>query len=121
MPLTIDIQSPGPTAIKVSLTGSLDSQTTPELEAALNQAMTDQTQSVAFDMGGVDFISSAGLRVIFKTLKRVKKHGGKVSVSRMSEGVRKVFEIVKVLPDLEVFASEEEMDEYLAAIQNATR
>ena len=100
MPLTIDIQSPGPTAIKVSLTGSLDSQTTPELEAA---------------------ISSAGLRVIFKTLKRVKKHGGKVSVSRMSEGVRKVFEIVKVLPDLEVFASEEEMDEYLAAIQNATR
>ncbi|WP_111495355.1 MULTISPECIES: STAS domain-containing protein [Marinobacter] len=117
MALSISITSSGPTALKVSLTGSLDSQTAPELDAALGEALDERTLTVAFDMGGVEFISSAGLRVIFKTLKRVKKKGGRVTVSRMSDGVRKVFEIVKVLPDLEVFASEQEMDDYLAAIQ----
>lgn len=117
MALKIDTQKSGPTALKVSLTGSLDSQTAPDLDAALNNALTDATLTVAFDMGGVEFISSAGLRVIFKTLKRMKKKGGRVSVSRMSDGVRKVFDIVKVLPDLEVFSSEQEMDDYLAAIQ----
>lgn len=38
-------------------------------------------------------------------------------MSQMSRGVRKVFEIVKVMPDLTVFASQAEMDDYLEAIQ----
>jgi hypothetical protein len=38
-------------------------------------------------------------------------------MSQMSKGVRKVFEIVKVMPDLTIFASQAEMDEYLTEIQ----
>lgn len=38
-------------------------------------------------------------------------------MTQMSKGVRKVFEIVKVMPDLTVFASQAEMDEYLEAVQ----
>lgn len=68
-------------------------------------------------MAGVSFISSAGLRVIFKTLKLMKARKGQVSVSQMSKGVKKVFEIVKIMPDLTVFGDQAEMDEYLEAIQ----
>lgn len=103
--------------VGVELQGALDSDTAPDLEHWLESAVTSDTRVVAFNMAGVTFISSAGLRVIFKTLKQMKARGGQVSVSQMSRGVRKVFEIVKVMPDLTVFASQAEMDDYLEAIQ----
>ncbi|BFN13702.1 MULTISPECIES: STAS domain-containing protein [Marinobacter] len=104
-------------AISLELQGSLDSDTAPQLDDRLNSIIGPETKVVAFNMAGVTFISSAGLRVIFKTLKLMKSRGGQVSVTQMSKGVRKVFEIVKVMPDLTVFASQAEMDEYLEAVQ----
>lgn len=104
-------------AISLELQGSLDSDTAPQLDERLSSIIGPDTRVVAFNMAGVTFISSAGLRVIFKTLKLMKSRGGQVSVTQMSKGVRKVFEIVKVMPDLTVFASQAEMDEYLEAVQ----
>lgn len=104
-------------AISLDLQGSLDSDTAPQLDDRLNSMIGPETKVVALNMAGVTFISSAGLRVIFKTLKLMKSRGGQVSVTQMSKGVRKVFEIVKVMPDLTVFASQAEMDEYLEAVQ----
>ncbi|BEH15238.1 MAG: anti-sigma F factor antagonist [Alteromonadaceae bacterium] len=104
-------------AVSLELQGSLDSDTSPELDDYLNGVIGPSTKVVAFNMAGVTFISSAGLRVIFKTLKLMKSRGGQVSVTQMSKGVRKVFEIVKVMPDLTVFANQAEMDEYLEAVQ----
>ncbi|MBY6033605.1 STAS domain-containing protein [Marinobacter daepoensis] len=104
-------------AVSLALQGSLDSDTAPQLDERLNRIIGPSTKVVAFNMAGVTFISSAGLRVIFKTLKLMKSRGGQVSVTQMSKGVRKVFEIVKVMPDLTVFASQTEMDDYLEAIQ----
>jgi anti-anti-sigma factor len=103
--------------LSIALQGALDSDTAPDLDAALTNDIKPTTRVVAFNMAGVTFISSAGLRIIFKTLKLMKSRGGQVSVTQMSKGVRKVFEIVKVMPDLTVFASQTEMDEYLAEIQ----
>lgn len=104
-------------AVSLELQGSLDSDTAPQLDQHLSEAIGSETKVVAFNMAGITFISSAGLRVIFKTLKLMKSRGGQVSVTQMSKGVRKVFEIVKVMPDLTVFADQAEMDEYLEAVQ----
>ncbi|SDT99715.1 anti-anti-sigma factor [Pseudomonas pohangensis] len=117
MPLDIDVKNPSPETLRVVLAGSLDSQTAPRLDHALDAAYQPECRLLAFDMGSLEFISSAGLRVIFKNVKRIKKSGGRVGVSRMNAGVRKVFEIVQAIPDLDIFASVEEMDEYLATIQ----
>ena len=68
-------------------------------------------------MAGVTFISSAGLRVVFKVLKQMKAREGQLLVTEMSPRVEKVFEIVKMIPDLSIFASHQEMDDYLAVIQ----
>jgi anti-anti-sigma factor len=117
MSLNIDhLQSTAET-VSLALQGALDSETAPQLDDKLSKLMTPETKVVAINMGGVTFISSAGLRVIFKTLKQMKARGGQVSMSQMSKGVRKVFEIVKVMPDLTIFASQAEMDEYLTEIQ----
>ena len=117
MPLTINQKQVSDETLSLELRGSLDSDTAPELDRLLTDTLKPTTRVVALNMAGVTFISSAGLRVVFKTLKLMKSRGGQVSVTQMSKGVRKVFEIVKVMPDLTVFASQAEMDEYLAEIQ----
>lgn len=117
MALDIDIVENTDSTLRLALDGALDSETYPALENQINQLMTDQTQLVALDLEKLDFISSAGLRVVFATLKKLKARGGKLAVSNMQPGVKKVFEIVKAMPDLSVFASVAELDDYLAGFQ----
>ena len=114
MPLTIDVNQPKPGTARVALTGSLDTESAPQLEKSLAAL---QANVIAFDMTNLAFISSAGLRVIFAAAKRQRAKGGQIGMSNLRPGVRKVFEIVKALPDMNVFASEKEMDEYLAGFQ----
>jgi len=116
MPLKIDVDANKPGITRVALVGSLDSDTAPQLEKAL-AAIDAAVLLVVLDMKELAFISSAGLRVVFVALKRQEAKGGEVVVTNMSEGVKKVFEIVKALPNMNVFASVKEMDEYLAHFQ----
>lgn len=102
------------TEARLALSGSLDSETAPDLERALEQV---SAKTIIFNMKELSFISSAGLRVIFATLKKQKATGGKVAVCNTSPGVKKVFEIVKALPDLNIFSSTQELDDYLASFQ----
>lgn len=116
MALDISLDDSKQGALRVALNGSLDSETAPQLSAALGN-IDDSVSAVVFDMKSLEFISSAGLRVIFTVLKAQKSRGGRVAVSNMSPGVKKVFEIVKALPDMTVFANDQEMDDYLASFQ----
>lgn len=116
MPISIQVSDGGHGTVRVALDGSLDSDTTPELETTL-ASLAERMPLILFDMQRLEFISSAGLRAIFATVKRQKTHGGEVALSNMSPGVRKVFEIVKALPDMRVFTSTEELDNYLAKFQ----
>lgn len=117
--MSLDVQTVenNDNALRLKLNGSLDSETYPVLEKQLDELMNEQTQLVALDLEHLDFISSAGLRVIFATLKKLKARSGKLAVSNMQPGVKKVFEIVKAMPDLSVFASVAELDDYLAGFQ----
>jgi anti-anti-sigma factor len=116
MALKLKVVADRPGIAQVSLVGSLDSDTAPELEKSL-AAIDARVLLVVLDMKDLTFISSAGLRVIFAALKRQQSKGGEVVLSNMSPGVKKVFEIVKALPTMSVFASVEEMDDYLAHFQ----
>jgi anti-sigma B factor antagonist len=115
MSLEVSLNTEKAGSNRFMLKGSLNSDTAPDLDTAIKAA--PDAKIVIFDMLELDFISSAGLRVIFATLKKQKASGGKVAVSNMKPGVKKVFEIVKALPDLTVFASVKEMDDYLARFQ----
>ena len=116
MALKIDVGPGKPGVARVALIGSLDSETAPQLEKAL-AGVDASIPLVSLDLKDLEYISSAGLRVIFVALKRQQAKGGELVMVNMSPGVRKVFEIVRALPKMNVFTSVREMDEYLTAIQ----
>jgi anti-sigma B factor antagonist len=121
MPLEIQIlqnlstQNTG--ALTVKLIGSLDTATAPELESELGPVMNRCGKDLMFDLAGLKFISSAGLRVFSIVRKQLKERGGQASFINMQPQITEVFEIIKALPGVGVFASEAEFDSYLAARQ----
>ncbi len=77
--------------LELVLSGRLDTITAPELEAELKQISEDVTE-IVFDFTGLDYISSAGLRVLLSEQKVMNKRG-KMSVKNVNKVVREVFEV----------------------------
>ena len=123
MPLDVQIQrditgtSTG--VVTVSLTGSLDTATAPELERQLAPVLAGATKDIVFDLAHLKFISSAGLRVFAATRKTLKERGGQASFVHMQPQIHDVFEIMKSLPGVAIFKDAAELDRYLAARQRA--
>jgi len=122
MPLHISIQSAGGRdagTVTVTLAGSLDTATAPELEKQLAPVLAGSARDVVFDLAQLTFISSAGLRVFALTRKTLKERGGQASFVHMQPQIHEVFEIMKALPGVAVFKDAAELDRYLAARQRS--
>ncbi len=76
--------------LTLAVSGRLDTNTSPELEA---EAKTDGVREVVFDFSSLEYISSAGLRVLMGVQKAMMACGGKMTVSHPNAMVRGVFEI----------------------------
>ena len=122
MPLHISIQSAGGQdagTVTVTLAGSLDTATAPELEKQLAPVLAGSARDVVFDLAQLTFITSAGLRVFALTRKTLKERGGQASFVHMQPQIHEVFEIIKSLPGVAVFKDAAELDRYLAARQRS--
>jgi anti-sigma B factor antagonist len=75
------------------LSGRLDSNTSQGLEKKIFQAIDDGSKSMIIDFKNLDYISSAGLRVILKATKALKREDGKMLLCDMQDYVKEVFEI----------------------------
>ena len=117
MALKIEIEPVRAQVTKISLVGRLDSNTTPQLDEILNGIFAGDTLTVVYDLEQLEYLSSAGLRAIFRTSKELEKRGGGTSIVKPQPQVQKVFEIVKALPLHSIFASWDEVDEYLDKMQ----
>lgn len=106
---------------RVALKGALNTDTAPGFEKRMEEVMKGGHQLTVLDMKDLDYISSAGLRVIFKAAKEANATGRRMAAANRKPHIDKVFEILKALPDMAVFANEQELDEYLEAMQNAAR
>ena len=120
MPLEIQIHK-GITGQEttVKLAGSLDTATAPDLERQLGPVLAGQVKDVVFDLSGLKFISSAGLRVFSSTRKILKERGGQASFIHLQPQIQEVFEIMKSLPGVALFKDVAELDSYLAARQRS--
>ena len=103
--------------VTVELTGSLDTTTAPELERGLMRLIDGKLRHLVFDLAGLKFISSAGLRIFGIARNRMKEGGGQLAFVNMQPQIEEVFEIIKALPGLDVFRNMAEMDSYLSARQ----
>ena len=77
--------------LTVKLEGRLDTTTSPELEMDLKDALTDVTDLV-FDFEKLEYISSAGLRVLLATQKAMNKKGS-MKVIHVCETIMEIFDV----------------------------
>ncbi len=79
------------TELTVALSGRLDTTTSPRLEAALKESIIGVT-ALVFDFASLEYISSAGLRVLLSAQKIMNKQGSMV-IRHINEMIREVFDI----------------------------
>ena len=107
--------------VRVALHGRLDTQTYAKCEQHLQPCLGPATRVLVLDLAELVYMSSMGLRVLMKTNKALAAHGGKLLLTRLQPPIRAVIDIANALPPQSVFASVEEADRYLDAIQKRVR
>jgi anti-anti-sigma factor len=80
-------------AVVVSVKGRLDAVTSPDFEKELTEVIAQGETLLVLDFGHLDYISSAGLRTVLATTKRLKEKQGKLYLSSLKDMVKEVFEI----------------------------
>ena len=75
------------------LNGRLDSNTSPEFEGRILETLENGSNKLIIDFEALEYISSAGLRVVNKTLRQLKTNEGKLILCSMQDYVKEVFEI----------------------------
>ena len=88
--MTIDKSLSG-SALTISLTGRLDTATAPQLESELKRSVAGVTE-LCFDFAGLEYISSAGLRVLLSAQKVMNRQGSMV-IRNVNDVVSEVFEV----------------------------
>ena len=78
-------------AVTLIVSGRLDTQTAPELEAELDAVLADVSE-LTFDMTNLEYVSSAGLRVILKAQK-VMNTKGSMKLTGVNDSIMEVFDI----------------------------
>ena len=78
-------------ALTVKLEGRLDTTTAPELEGALRDELSEVT-ALVFDLSGLEYISSAGLRVLLSTQKTMNRQGS-MKLIGVNETIMEIFSI----------------------------
>lgn len=82
----------------VKVTGRVDSATAPDLEQALTDLINSDRNQLVLDLSGVEYMSSAGLRVLVSMLKAAKKGGGDLRLAQLSPRVAEVFDLAGLTP-----------------------
>lgn len=118
MSLQVQITPPQGGKQRVALSGRLDTHTHAELDQKLAPLLANTAVlSLVLDCAGLEYISSAGIRSIFKARKALAPRQGRVVLSNLQPQIRKVIDVVKAVPMNEIFSSVAEADAYLDDLQ----
>lgn len=79
------------TKVEFALEGRLDTVTAPDLEKALNESLSGKEELI-LDFAGLEYISSAGLRVLLSAQK-VMNRQGKMTLRHVNETIMEIFEV----------------------------
>ena len=93
--------------------GRVDTTTSGALETRLASALSGPAPHLVVDLSAVDYISSAGLRVLLVAARRVQTTGGRLALCGMGYPVRQVFQLAGFLP---LFTIQDTRDAAVAAL-----
>ncbi|ANN67279.1 STAS domain-containing protein [Bordetella bronchialis] len=102
--MTLSIEKVGP-ALVVSPHGQINSANAAAVESDLLRQIENGENKVVMDLSGLDYISSAGLRVMLLVAKRLKQRTGALALCNIQPHVREVFDISGFLSILTVVES----------------
>ena len=88
--------------------GRLDAKTAPDAQTHFIQTIDGGERKVVIDLARVDYVSSAGLRVLLIAAKRLKAAGGELRICNLNDLVAEVFELSGFSTIFAVFGSESE-------------
>ena len=92
----------------ISLTGSLDTNTSKEAEDQINKLLEEGSIKLLIDLTDLDYISSSGLRILLSTSKKLKSLRGEMRICGLNETVNEVFEISGFTMIFKIFKTLEE-------------
>ena len=87
-------------AVTLIVSGRLDTQTAPELEKELDSILSG-LKELTFDMTNLEYVSSAGLRVILKAQKAMNVQGS-MKLTGVNDSIMEVFDITGFLDILTI-------------------
>jgi anti-anti-sigma factor len=102
--------------VVATITGKIDSQAAPALQADLEQWLASATSAV-FDLTAVPYVSSAGFRLLLLVFRTLALRGGQLAIVGLSDEIRDTMEMTGFL---DFFLLAESIDEALAQVQHVT-
>jgi len=98
--MNVNIKTDGNIVI-ISIEGSIDSKTAGDLQSQIMEKVSE-TNNVLLDLTKVDYVSSAGLRVLLMIYRQIKSKNGKVILVGVSEEIRDVMSMTGFINFFEI-------------------
>jgi anti-sigma B factor antagonist len=117
MSLTIETKKRMEGLYLVTVSGRLDSNTSPQFEEMFTELLANRVELVTFDMEALEYISSMGLRAIFRAREAFKAQNGNIVLTKLQPQVARVFEIMHTIRHVPIFESIEEADRFFDVVQ----
>ena len=118
MELKVGIEHVKHGMVILSPVGSIDTNTCELLGKEIKKALKRSVTTLVLDMAGVDFITSRGVGLIVKTKASLTQKNQDLAVMNIQPQVKKVFEIMHLVPTLNVFTGRDDLDSYLGSVQH---
>ena len=77
----------------IAIEGRLDAASAPIAEGEINKALEGEQNRLLFDLSGLEYLSSGGLRVILSAAKEIRRRDGKVALAALKQYVYEIFEV----------------------------
>lgn len=99
--------------VNLSINGRLDAVSAVEADKEFNSVLDSGKTKLLINLAELEYISSAGLRVLLVVAKRIQQKGGKVVLCKLAENVKEVFEISGFSSIFKIFSSPDEAKSFL--------
>lgn len=92
----------------LELSGEIDINTSPEVRKAFDRLIKNEEKKILLNFDQVGYVDSSGLATMVEMLQRLKRYGGLLRLSNLSEKIKGLFEITKLDRLFSIFPVEEE-------------
>jgi len=118
--ISLDSSGPRGEISVVRVDGVIDTMTATDLEKVMNSLLERNRYNVIIDLGGVDYISSAGWGIFISNIREIRQHNGDIKLARMIPNVYEIFELLEFDSILKAFESVEKAKTDFDGIRKAS-